>query len=217
MWCIPELTSEFIERMEDILDTYALPYDPLEPVICFDEKPVQLLGETRETIKATKPGDITKRDYEYKRCGTANVFCAVEPKFGKHFTYVTENRKGPEFAKVVNRISKQYPEARTIHLIMDNLNTHSLKSLTRFYGEEKGKEIWKKYTIHFTPKHASWLNQAEIEIGIYSRQCIGKSRVSSIKELRDKTNAWNKDVNKKKIKVNWKFTTKDAREKFKYN
>ena len=169
MWCIPELTTEFIERMEDVLDLYAKPYDSKEPVVCLDEKPVQLVKDAREPIQG-KAGSIKKRDYEYIRAGTANIFCAIEPKGGQHFTYVTKNRKGKEFAKVLNRIGNYYSYAGKIHLVMDNLNTHSLKSLTNFYGEEKGKEIWNKFEIHYTPKHASWLDQAEIEIGIYSRQ-----------------------------------------------
>jgi hypothetical protein len=210
------MTAEFIERMEDVLDLYEKQYDFKEPVICLDEKPVQLVKDTREPISA-KPGSIKKRDYEYIRAGTANVFCIVEPKGGRHFTYVTRNRQGKEFAKVLNRMADHYSHADKIHLVMDNLRTHSLKSLTDFYGEVEGAEIWNKFEIHFTPKHASGLDQAEIEIGIYSRQCLGKSRIGDIDELRKRTKAWNKEVNKKKLKINWKFTTKTAREKFKYN
>ena len=215
MWCIPEMTPEFIERMEDVLNLYEKPFNSKEPVICLDEKPVQLVKDGRESIPG-KPGSIKKRDYEYIRAGTANVFCAVEPKGGRHFTYVTKNRKGKEFAKVLNRIANQYFHAEKIHLVMDNLKTHSLKSLTDFYGLEKGTDIWNKFELHFTPKHASWLDQAEIEIGIYSRQCLGKNRIGDIDELRKKTNAWNKEANKKKLKINWQFTTKDARKKFRY-
>jgi len=161
MLCIGELTPEFIERMEDVLDLYAKPYNPKEPVVCLDEKPMQLLKDAREAISG-KPGKIKKRDYEYIRAGTANVFCAVEPKGGRHFTYVTKNRKGKEFAKVLRRIANHYSHADKVHLVMDNLNTHRKKSLTDFYGEEKGTEIWNRFEIHFTQKHASWLDQAEI-------------------------------------------------------
>lgn len=215
MWCIGELTPEFIERMEDVLDLYAKSYDPKEPVVCLDEKPIQLVKDARKSIPG-KPGKIKRRDYEYIRAGTANVFCAVEPRGGRHFTYVTKNRKGKEFAKVLNRIVNHYSHADIIHIVMDNLKTHSQKSLTDFYGEEKGIKIWNRFKIHFTPKHASWLDQAEIEIGIYSRQCLGKSRVSDIDELRKRTSSWNKEINKRKLKINWQFTTKKAREKFKY-
>lgn len=217
MWCIPEMTPEFIERMEDVLDLYAKPYNPKKPVICLDEKPVQLIKDSRESIPGSTGGKIKKRDYEYIRAGTANVFCIVEPKGGNHFTYVTKNRKGKEFAKVLNRIARHYPHAGKISLVMDNLRTHSLKSLTDFYGEKIGTNLWEKFEIHYTPKHASWLDQAEIEIGIYSRQCLGKCRIGDIDELRKKTNAWNKEVNKKKLKINWKFSTKEARKKFKYS
>ena len=215
MWCIPEMTPEFIERMEDVLDLYAKNYDSNEPVVCLDEKPVQLVKDAKRPIPG-KCGSIKKRDYEYIRAGTANVFCAVEPKAGRHFTYVTKNRKGKEFAKVLNRISKHYSNAKKIHLVMDNLRTHSLKSLINFYGERKGNDIWNRFEVHVTPKHASWLDQAEIEIGIYSRQCLGKNRMGDIDELRNKTRAWNKEANKRKLKINWKFTTKEARKKFKY-
>jgi hypothetical protein len=215
MWCIAEINAEYIERMEDVLNLYKKPYNPKKPVVCLDEKPAQLVEDAREP-KSLKPGKLKKRDYEYVRKGTANVFCAVEPKAGNHFTYVTENRKGKEFAKILNRIAKHYSDATKIHLVMDNLRTHCKKSLTDFYGDEKGSVIWNRFKIHYTPKHASWLDQAEIEIGIYSRQCLGKSRIGSIDELRRKTNAWNKEVNRKKLKINWKFTTKDARAKFRY-
>jgi hypothetical protein len=215
MWCIPDMTDEFIERMEDVLDVYEKPLNPKEPVICLDEKPVQLVKDSREPI-SHKPGKFKKNDYEYIRAGTANVFCVVEPKGGRHFTYVTKNRKGKEFAKVVKRIANHYLSAEKIHLVMDNLRTHSLKSLTDFYGEKEGSDIWNKFEIHFTPKHASWLDQAEIEIGIYSRQCLGKRRIGDLSNLRKITNAWNRETNKKKLMINWQFTTKEARKKFKY-
>ena len=116
----------------------------------------------------------------------------------------------------MKRISEKYKGVSTIHLVIDNLNTHTQKSLTDFYGEEKGTEIWSRFTVHYTPKHASWLNQAEIEISLYSKQCLGKDRISDINLLRKRTNAWNKIANKKRIKISWKFTTDDARNKFKY-
>lgn len=216
MWCIPELNDDYKKKMEDVLDVYEKPYNPKEPVVCFDEKPMQLLAETRKPIFAKKPGQITKQDSEYIRRGTANIFCAIEGKAGKHFTFVTKNRKGPEFAKVINKISKQYPAARTIHLVLDNLNTHREKSLINFYGGKRGKEIWRRFSIHYTPKHGSWLNQAEIEIGIYSRQCLGKVRIGNIEELKRRSKAWNKKANTKKAKIDWKFTTRSARKKFKY-
>ena len=216
MWCIPEMTPEYAEKMEDVLNLYEKPLNPKEPVVCLDEKPVQLLEDARPCIAADKPGAIFKRDYEYVRGGTANVFCAVEPKAGKHFTRVTKNRKGPAFAKMIARIARAYTGKKTIHLVMDNLSTHGEKSLTNFYGEKLGGEIWGKFTPHYTPKHASWLDQAEIEIGIFSRQCLGHDRIGDIPALRKRASAWNSRMNRQRRKINWSFTVPDARKKFRY-
>jgi len=202
--------------MEDVLTLYEKPLNREEPVVCLDEKPVQLLDDARDPILADRPGTIFKRDYEYVRGGTANVFCAVEPKAGQHFTRVTKNRKGPEFAKMVSRIARAYPERKTIHLVMDNLSTHSKKSLTDFYGAKKGEKIWDKFTPHYTPKHASWLDQAEIEIGMFSHQCLGKDRIGNIPALRKRASAWNRRMNAQHRKINWRFTVTDARKKFRY-
>jgi len=215
MWCIPELNEEFIVRMEKILKIYGKSYNPNEPVICFDEKPVQLLSDYRKPL-SMGPGTIKKIDSEYVRKGTANIFVTVEPKAGNHYLYVTRNKKGNEFAKVIKRLSEKYPSAKTIHLVMDNYGTHTLKSLTEAYGISQGKKIWRKFKIHFTPNHASWLNQAEIGISMVSKQCLGKSRTGDFDALRNKVNAWQKTANKKKLKIQWNFTTKRAREKFKY-
>lgn len=216
MWCIPDnLDEEYIERMEDVLDIYEKQHNSMEPVICLDEKPVQLLSDARTPI-TSRPGRVFRRDSEYVRRGTANVFCAVEPLAGRHITAVTKNRKGPEYAKFLARISRRYHSAKTIHLVQDNLNTHKLKSLTDYYGMEIGKQIWSRFTVHYTPKHASWLNQAEIEISIYSNQCLGRRRLDSIQTLRSETNAWSAEANKKKLKICWSFTSKKAQQKFKY-
>ena len=187
MWCVPEVNPEYIRKMEDVLDVYEKPLNPKEPVVCLDERPVQLLEDARPSIAAKKPGEIFKRDSEYVRKGTANVFCAVEPKAGKHITQVTKNRKGPKFAKMISNIEKAYPGVETIHLVMDNLNTHGKKSLTDFFGEKVGEDLWNRFTPHDAPKHGSWLNQAEIEIGIFSRQCLGKDRIGDRSALRRRT------------------------------
>ena len=201
--------------MEDVLDLYEKGYNMDEPVLCLDEKPVHLLQDPSPLIPMKK-GKVQRRESKYIRKGTANTYCIVEPKAGRHFTYVTENKKSEAFAKVMYRISRCYPNAKTIHLVMDNYSTHTLNALIKKYNIKKGKEIWNRFTIHYTPKNASWLDQAEIEIGIYTKQCLGKNRISSIEELRERTNLWNKEVNKKKLKIQWKFTTKEARKKFKY-
>jgi hypothetical protein len=216
MWCVAELTPEYVERMEGILDLYAQPLNPKQPTVCLDESPIQLLEDARPCIEAKKPGDIRKRDSEYVRHGTANLFAAVEPKAGKHLTTITKNRKGSEFAKMLEKIDKAYPEAETIHLVMDNLSTHGKKPLIALFGEKRGEELWGRFTPHFTPKHGSWLNQAEIEIGIFRRQCLGRSRIPDIGPLRRRASAWNRRANRKGLKINWKFTVEKARKKFHY-
>lgn len=138
MWCVPSLNEEFKERMEDVLNLYERPYHSEEPVVCIDEKPLQLLDHAKPETPMRKPGQTHKIDYEYKRRGSVNIFCAVEPKAGRHFAYVTKRKKGPDFAKVLYRIARNYPNAKTIHLVMDNYCTHFLKSLIKQYDEEKG-------------------------------------------------------------------------------
>ena len=215
MWCIAELNEDYITKMEDVLETYERPYDPSEPVVCLDEKPVTLHADVRAPFPAV-PGREARHDNEYERCGTANVFCAVEPKAGRHFTFPTPDRSGPEFAQVLFKVALQYPEAETIHLVMDNLNIHRRKSLTDFYGVEVGDQIWDRFTVHYTPTHGSWLNQAEIEIGILSRQCLGTRRIPDLKNLRREVRAWNRAMNRARTKINWKFDRKAARRKFAY-
>ena len=153
-----ELNEEYISKMEDVLETYEKPYDPAEPVVCLDEKPVTLHADVRPTSPA-KPGREARRDNEYERRGTANVFCAVEPKAGRHFTFATPDRSAFAFARVACELAMQYRDADTIHLVLDNLNIHCLKSLTDAFGSKMGCEVWDRFTIHFTPKHGSWLNQ----------------------------------------------------------
>ena len=145
-----------------------------QPVICVDEKPITLHADLRPASPAV-PGREARRDNEYERCGTANVFCAVEPKAGRHFTFATPDRSGFEFAQVAVTLAMAYPEAKTIHLVMDNLNIHRRKALADVFGAEMATEVWDRFTVHYTPTHGSWLNQAEIEIGIFSRQCLGQS------------------------------------------
>ena len=215
MWCVAELDEKYMVHMEDVLEVYEKPYDPKQPVVCLDEKPIALHADVRPASPAA-PGREARRDNEYKRCGTANVFCAVEPKAGRHFTFPTPDRSAPEFAQVLFHLALQYPEANTIHLVMDNLNIHHRKSLTDFYGIEVGTEIWDRFTVHYTPKHGSWLNQAEIEIGLFSRQCLGNRRIPDLATLRRESRAWNRRVNRARVKINWKFNRRAARRKFGY-
>lgn len=213
MWCIPKLDEEYIQRMEDILDIYEKEYDPKKPVICIDEKPAVLHEGKRAAIKA-KSGKIKKIDYEYGRNGTANIFCAVEPLQGNYKLQVTEKKTRNDFAKFLASIERQYQSAEKIILVMDNYVTHFQESLINFYGEEKGLSIWNRFDIHYTPKHGSWLNQAEIAIGMYNRQCLGNTRIPDIETLNKKTKAWEKILRKKKVVINWKFNKTKAREKF---
>jgi len=215
MWCIAELNDEYIEKMEDVLETYERPYDAAQPVVCLDEKPVTLHADIRSPSPAV-PGREARRDNEYERCGTANVFCAVEPKVGRHFTAPTPDRSAFEFARFACELAMQYPAAETIHLIMDNLNTHRRKSLIDVFGKEMGGEIWGRFTVHYTPTHGSWLNQAEIEISLFTRQCLGGRRIRDLKTLRRETRSWNRRMNRVCKKINWKFDRKAARLKFRY-
>jgi hypothetical protein len=215
MWVVAELDDDYIAKMEDVLETYEQPYDPQEPVVCLDEKPVTLHADVRPPSPA-QPGREARRDNEYERCGTANVFCAVEPKAGWHFTFPTPDRSGFEFARVAVALALAYPGAKTIHLVMDNLNIHRQTSLAEVFGAEMAAEVWDRFTVHYTPKHGSWLNQAEIEIGIFSRQCLGKRRIPNLASLRREAKAWNRRVNRDRVKITWKFDRKAARRKFGY-
>ncbi len=215
MWVVADLDDDYITNMEDVLGVYERPYDPQQPVVCLDEKPITLHADVRPGSPAA-PGREARRDNEYERCGTANVFCAVEPKAGRHFTFATPDRSGFEFAQVAVALALAYPEATTIHLVMDNLNIHRRKSLIDAFGAEMAAEVWDRFTVHYTPTHGSWLNQAEIEIGIFSRQCLGKRRIPNLTALRTEAKAWNRRVNRDKVTIQWKFDRKEARRKFGY-
>jgi hypothetical protein len=216
MWVVADLNEDYIAKMEDVLEVYERPYDQQEPVVCLDEKPITLHTDVRPASPAA-PGREARRDNEYERCGTADVFCAVEPKAGRHFTFPTPDRSGFEFARVAVNLALAYPEAKTIHLVMDNLNIHRRKALEDVFGAEMAAQVWNRFTVHYTPTHGSWLNQAEIEIGLLSRQCLGKRRIPSLKILKTQARAWNRRANRDRVKINWKFDRKKARKKFGYN
>lgn len=215
MWCIEEITEDYAKRMEDVLDTYEKKHDELRPVVCIDEKPVPLISDKRDRIPAS-PGNTAKKDYEYSRNGSVNVFCGVEPKKGVYFNKVTERRDAENFTYFLKDLSDHYHKAEKIVLVMDNLSTHTLNSLIRTLGEEEGKRLWERFEIHYTPKHASWLNQAEIAIGMYSRQCLGDGRLQGLDHLMRITKAWNKYTNDKGTLIQWRFTTEKARKSLKY-
>jgi transposase len=215
MWCVAELDRDYIERMEDVLGVYEKPYDAAGPVLCLDEKPVSLHADVRPPMPA-KPGKPARPDNEYKRCGTANVFGVVEPKAGRHFTTATADRCAAQFAQVVSHVVEQYPSAGTIHLVMDNLNIHCRKSLVDSFGEQEGGDLWDRLAVHYTPKHGSWLNQAEIELSLFSRQCLGNRRIPDLSTLKRETRAWNRKTGRKRTKINWQFTRRKARKLFHY-
>jgi len=202
--------------MEDVLKIYEKPLSEREPVVCVDEKPVVLHADVRPP-RPMWPEQILRRDCEYERRGTANVFCGVEPKAGRHFIQPTSNRCSAQFADYLVEIVASYPEVETIHLVMDNLSSHNRKALVDRFGEKIGGLLWERFTVHYTPKHGSWLNQAEIEISLFSRQRLGQRRIPSLNDLRREAKAWNRKMNRNHVTINWQFTRKKARQKFGYD
>lgn len=196
--------------MEDVLDIYELPYNSNIPVVCMDEKPYQLLGEARESW-AMRPGDNKKVDSEYIRNGTCSIFAFVEPLGGRHHTSVHEHRTAIDWAQEIKYlVDEMYPNAQKIILVMDNLNTHKPASLYKAFPPGEARRIIKKLEIHYTPKHGSWLDIAEIELNIMTRQCLSR-RIPDIETLRKELAAWEVERNKNQAKVNWQFTTENAR------
>lgn len=217
MWCLPKLNDQYIRRMEDVLALYERPLSRLEPVVCLDEKPIQLLKKINKTSRLVRRGKARHKDYEYQRKGTANAFCAVEPRAGRHFVKITRKRKGADFARMLQDLGKSYRAVRTIHLVMDNLSTHSKKSLVQTLGSKRGENLWNRFTVHFTPVHASWLDQAEIEISMFSRQCLGRDRISTRLTLSKRAEAWCSRMNAEREKIDWLFTREKFRSKFGYD
>jgi len=202
--------------MEDVLATYEKPLSAEEPVVCVDEKSVSLHQEVREP-KPAQPGRVARWDSQYKRCGTANIFCGVEPKAGVHFIQVTTTRAAHKWAGFLRRIADRYRHAKTIHLVMDNLYIHRRKALVDRYGRQQGAALWERFTVHYTPKHGSWLNQAEIEIGLLTRQCLGKRRMENLLCLSEQVRAWTREANQQRTRIQWKFDRAKARQKFRYD
>ena len=198
--------------MYDLLELYARPYREEEPVICVDEKSKQLLQQTRTPI-AARAGAPIKEDYEYRRIGTRNIFLAVEPKGGHRQAEVTARRTKPDFVRFIGRlVEKVYAGAQKIHLVMDNLNTHFRSSFEEVLGVERAERMLARVEFHYTPKHASWLNMAEIEIGVMDRQCIG-GRLPNEAIIMSEVAAWKHRRNQAKAKIEWKFTRQDADDK----
>ena len=209
MWCIGTLTEEYRRRMYNLLALYARPLRNDEPVICIDEKSLQLLAHSREPLPMV-PGAPLKQDYEYVRKGTTNLFVAVEPKAGQRVVSVTAQRGKVDFVVFVQALlTDTYAAARKVHLVLDNLNIHFRKCFEDVLGKRAASALLRRVHFHYTPKHASWLNMAEIEIGILSRQCLDR-RISDRELLRTEVDAWQFDRNEQQRTIEWKFTRQDA-------
>lgn len=209
MWCIGRLTEEYRQRMYDLLDLYARPFRPGEPVICLDEKSKQLLRDSRTPLPI-RPGTPTRQDYEYVRGGTCNLFVAVEPKGGRRTVLVTDRRANSDFVAFVQHLlTTVYAKARRVHLVMDNLNTHFRKCFEEVLGLKAAKALLRRVVFHYTPKHASWLNMAEIEIGILDRQCLDR-RLPDRATLVTEVDAWQQRRNADQCGIAWSFTRQDA-------
>ena len=215
-WCIPkDYNGEFVARMEDILDTYSLPYDPEIPLICMDEQPCQLLDDVVEPIPM-KPGQPRKEDYEYERKGTCSIFVFTEPLAGWRHIEATPRRTKLDWAHQIERLlSEFFPNTQKIRLVMDNLNTHATGSLYQAFPAEKARALAKRLEIHYTPKHGSWLNIAEIELSVVTQQCLDR-RIPDIETLNSLLSAWETNRNDCSKHINWHFSTEQARGKLKH-
>ena len=200
--------------MEDVLEVYKRPYDPTRPVVCLDETSKQLVGEKQTPVPAA-PGQVARYDYEYVRNGVANLFMIFEPLAGKRNVEVTDRRTRKDYAECLRKLSDEmYPDAEVIVLVQDNLNTHTPGSLYEAFEPAEAKRLADRFEMHYTPKHGSWLDMAEIELGILSRQCLSR-RIEDVGVLRSEVKAWEAARNAADSKVNWRFTTEDARIKLK--
>jgi hypothetical protein len=195
--------------MEMVLDVYKRPLDRRYPVICMDETPKQLIAETRVPVPAS-PGRPARHDYEYRRCGVCNIFLACEPLAGNRLVAVTERRTKTDWAQFLEEIACQYEDAKKITLVMDNLNTHTPGSLYETFAPDKAKALWDRFEFVFTPKHGSWLNMAEIELNVLTGQCLNR-RIDNSADVKKEVGAWQEFRNNKNAKVNWQFSSDDAR------
>jgi len=197
-----------------VLDVYKTPYNAAIPVVCMDESPKQLIKETRLPIER-KPGSDAKEDYEYERCGVANIFMANEPLTGKRYVKVTEKKTKIDWAHFIKEIADvHYPTSEKIKLVMDNYGTHKPAALYEAFAPEEAKRIWDKFEFIYTPKHGSWLNMAEIELHVLMGQCLNR-RIGEIKTMEKEAKAWQETRNNKEAKINWQFTNDKARIKLK--
>jgi transposase len=214
-WCIPEVDAKYVWRMEDLLDLYAEPYDQKHPVICFDERPCPLIAEVRTPIPA-KSGQLERYDFEYKRNGVVNLFGFFDPLAAWRHMEVSVHRTKVDCAHQMKALVDIHrPDAELIRVVLDNLNTHHPATLYENFSPEEANRILKKLEFHYTPKHASWLNQVEIEFSVLSRQCLDR-RIATKEELSEQVIIWKDQRNALKANVNWRFASSDARFKLKY-
>jgi transposase len=212
MWCVPQVSGEYVARMEDVLDLYAEEPDPERPVVCFDESPVQLIGEVRRPIPAA-PGRVGRYDYEYRRNGTVNLFVLLDARRPWRKVKVSERRTAADFAACMRElVDVDFPHAERIRVVMDNLSTHSAGSLYEAFPAPEARRVLRRLEFHFTPKHASWLNMAEIEIGVLRGQCLDR-RIGERDRLEREIAAWEQARNAAGARVQWLFTTEKARAK----
>jgi len=212
MWCIPQVDGEYVARMEDVLDLYAEAPDPKRPVVCFDESPVQLIGEARQPIPA-EPGRLERYDYEYRRNGTVNLFVFLDVHRPWRKVKITERRAAKDYAKCMrDLVDDHYPDAEIIRIVQDNLSTHSAGALYQAFPPAEARRILRRLEFHYTPKHASWLNMVEIEIGVLRGQCLDR-RIDDPKRLRREIAAWERKRNAARSRIKWMFTTDKARAK----
>ena len=210
----PEASAAFVANMEDVLDVYARPYDEKRPVVCVDEGGKQLIGEVREPLPV-RPGSPAKQDYEYERGGMANLFMAFEPLAGRRHVEATERKTAADFARFLRVVSDElYPDAERIVLVCDNLNTHTPACLYEAFEAAEARRLVERFEWHHTPKHGSWLNVAECELSVLARQCLDR-RIPDLETLRREVRAWEQKRNAAVVKVDWQFTTADARVKLK--
>ena len=207
------MDGEFLARMEGLLDLYQQPYNPAEPVVCFDECPAQLLGDVNPALPAA-PGQPARQDYEYVRCGTACLLLSVEPLAGRRDVEVSAQRTKLDFARRMKHlVDERYPEASMVHVVLDNLNTHTLGALYDAFPAAEARRIARKLRFHFTPIHGSWLNMAEIELSVLSRACLAQRR-PTIEALQTAIDSWQQRRNDDHATITWRFTIPDARAKF---
>jgi transposase len=212
MWCIPQVDGTYVARMEDVLDLYAEEPDPKHPVVCFDESPTQLIGEVRQPILA-EPGQPERFDYEYRRNGTVNLFVFLDAHQSWRHVKVTDHRAATDFAGCMrDLVDTHYPDAEQIRVVLDNLSTHTAGALYETFAAPEAHRILQRLEFHYTPKHASWLNMVEIEIGVIRGQCLDR-RIGERTVLEAEINAWQQARNESGARIQWKFTTQKARRK----